>query len=333
MEPDFNPAWGAQPPAEGSKIQTSKSRISSWLAVLRPPNFLTVPGDILAGYFLAAGIAPAVPVSGLVVLILAAIFFYAAGLLLNDWADAAVDRIERPERPVPANLISRGAVLLAGVVSLGLAVILCLSQGGRVSIVGIFLAVAICTYNLLTKSLPLVGPLNMGICRGFNFLLGATLAVGFMLPHLAWWGFATIVCYITAVTHLARREMIGRYGVIERWLPPLVLATAFFIYLPLSPLIHWPAQVTVALLLLAAAAGAARTATLLPNRKGLSSQTVGEAAPPTPALIGRLIGLLLPLQAAFIVGSGDGVVPFILALFVLALWPVKRRMGKIFYSS
>src|SRR5690625_7281539 len=66
--------------------------------LLRPPNFLTVPGDLFAGFFLAAGSVSILPLELLWVL-LAGIFFYAAGLLLNDWADAAVDRIERPERP------------------------------------------------------------------------------------------------------------------------------------------------------------------------------------------------------------------------------------------
>ncbi len=305
----------------------------AWLALLRPPNFLTVPGDVLAGFFLAAGAGTASFIPGLWLVLVAAVFFYAAGLLLNDWADVEVDQVERPDRPLPSQSVSRRLVLAVAASLLLAGVGLCALRGGSVLLVGIALAVAIVNYNLFTKNVPVLGPLSMGMCRGLNFLLGATFAAGLMLPYLSWWGGATLVCYIMAVTHLARREMIGRYFALERWLPALVLVGAFFVYLPLSDLVYWPAQVAVALFFLAAVLGAARTATTLPNRQGQPANPRIGSPVPTPALIGRLIALLLPLQSAMIVGSGDGSLPLVLALGVVALWPVKRWMGKRFYSS
>lgn len=307
--------------------------IRPWLTLLRPPNLLTVPGDVLAGYLLAVGAA-----GGLVDLRLAgaavvSLCFYAAGLLLNDWADAEVDRRERPERPVPAGLISENVVFLAGAGLVAAGLLLCLLIGRPVLIIGASLAVAIANYNLLTKGLVLIGAFNMGLCRALNLLLGASVAVGVEMSPLVMWGAGTLLVYVAAVSHLARREMAGRYFVVERWLPAIVLVAAFLLYLPLSPLIYWPSQVFLPLLFLLAAISAGRVAVQLPDRQG---RTPGEGVRlpvPVPVLIGRLIGLLIPVQSAFIVGSGDQGWRLAFAAAVLALWPLKRWMAGYFYSS
>lgn len=307
------------------------ARPRAWLALFRPPNFFTVPGDVLAGYFLAGGM-----VLGRLELWLAlgaSASLYGAGLLLNDWADADVDRVERPERPIPAALVGRNTVFAWSVVLLAAGLLLCFLAGRPVLMAGAVLAACVGNYNLLTKSIPLIGALNMGLCRGLNVALGAAVVAGLDLPVLAWWGAGTILAYIAAVTHLARTETIGRYNTVERWLPAAVLTAAFFFYLPLSPLLYRLGQFAVPVLFGVAVVGAARVALQLPDRLG-STPTDGLRPPmPVPPMIGRLIGLLIPLQCAFIVGSGDGVWRIMVALAILLLWPLKRWAGRIFYSS
>ncbi len=306
--------------------------LRGWLTLLRPPNFLTVPGDVLAGYFLAAGTATALD-PRLWMLVGAGCIFYGAGLLLNDWADASIDRVERPDRPIPAGLVSRRAVLFAAVVLLAGGAGLAWIAGGEVFRVGLFLAASVFVYNTAIKHIPVAGALNMGGCRGLNFLLGATLAAGDALPVLAWWGCGTVTAYITAVTHLARREMDGRYWAVERWLPALVLVAAFFAYLPISKLVERQGQVAMALLFLGAWLGAARAARALPNRKGFPADPAFGAAAATPKIIGQLLSLLLPLQGAMIAGAADGSLPIGLGLGIAALWPVKRWLSRFFYVS
>lgn len=305
----------------------------AWLALFRPPNFLTVPGDVLAGFFLAGGATVGLWQPGLVILVLSALLFYAAGLLLNDWADAAVDRMERPDRPIPSGLVSRGQVLAVASALLAGGLGLCLLLDREVFLVGLALALAIGSYNLFTKRFPLIGPINMGLCRGCSFLLGAVWIVGWDWPNLVWWGSGVLVLYITAVTHLARREVGGRYFALERWFPATVVAAAFFVYLPFSELIHWPSQVALAICFFLAFAGTVRTAWTLPDRRGLAPGKEMPPTVPTPALIGRLIALLLPMQAGFVVAAADGRAAMVVSAVLLALWPAKRSLGKIFYSS
>lgn len=305
----------------------------AWLTLLRPPNFLTVPGDVLAGYLLAAGAGAALADPRLLGVIAVSLCFYAGGLLLNDWGDADADRAERPDRPIPAGLVSGNTVFLWGAGLMGAGLLLCLLAGRPVLIVGASLAVAIANYNLLTKRLLLVGALNMGLCRALNLLLGAAVAVGANMPPLVLWGAGTLLAYIFAVTHLARREVGGRYFLVERWLPAMVLVAGFFLYLPLSPLIYRPAQILFPVLFLVTAVAAGRVAVRLPDRAGRTPNEGVELPVPVPALIGRLIGLLIPLQSAFIVGSGDAGWRMALAVAVLALWPVKGWAARYFYSS
>src|SRR5690606_32041701 len=157
------------------------------------------------------------------------------GLLLNDWADFEVDRVERPQRPLPAGLVGRGAVLgvASGLLATGLGLTVCL--GREVSLVGGGVLLAVVDYKLLTENIPGIGALNMGLCRAGSFLLGAVLAEGFDFAPLTIWGAGTLLAYIAAVTHVARTEMAGRYFAVERWAPAAVLAGAFFVYLPISP--------------------------------------------------------------------------------------------------
>src|SRR5690606_34412419 len=92
--------------------------------------------------------------SGLWAAMLAGVCFYAGGLLLNDWADFEVDRVERPQRPLPAGLVGRGTVLAvaSGLLAMGLGLTVFL--GREVSLVGGGLLLAVVNYNLLTKNIP-----------------------------------------------------------------------------------------------------------------------------------------------------------------------------------
>ena len=70
-----------------------RSKAMAWLQLLRAPNLLTVPGDPVAGYLLA--MHGGVPRMELLGAVLASLFFYCAGLLLNDVRDLDEDRRDR----------------------------------------------------------------------------------------------------------------------------------------------------------------------------------------------------------------------------------------------
>lgn len=179
-----------------------------YLRLCRLPTLFTALSNILAGFLLShAGLtAP----QELLLLMASSAGLYLSGMVFNDVFDIRQDSQERPGRPIPSGQISRGkAVIFA--VTLMIAGLVCAALAGRVSLMlAAVLAVLILLYDSFLKRTPL-GPLNMGLCRAFNLLLGASsvsarLAGPFQQPLL--WYAVCIGIYITGVTMFAKREAL-----------------------------------------------------------------------------------------------------------------------------
>jgi hypothetical protein len=189
-------------------------KLTGYLRLMRPANIVTAVSDILAGAALVtyAGMDDRYPSLWLSLywLILSTIGLYGGGVVFNDVFDAALDRVERPERPIPSGLISvteaawLGSVLLiAGVV----AAFMFSSLSGAIAIA---IAAAALVYDKWGKHQNVLGPLNMGLCRGLNLLLGMSL----LSETIAHVDFLTIVpifpvLYIAAITMISRGEVHG----------------------------------------------------------------------------------------------------------------------------
>ena len=200
--------------------------IAAWLRLLRAPNWLTVPGDILAGFLLAPAATSgdwgqlllAIPVGWLL---------YAAGMILNDVFDYAEDLRERPERPLPTGAVSREAAVAVALICLWVAAFLAAFFDALP--VALPLILMIILYDVGMKRHIVAGPLLMGGCRAANLLLGAAVAA-----DRAWAGPVPLVAalvlgaYIAVVTALARNETRAgaafppeRIGLLLRLLIPL----------------------------------------------------------------------------------------------------------------
>ena len=175
--------------SDQSATNHQPSAIRTWLQLFRAPNLFTVPGDPLAGYVLAAYGAFEADVFYAVG---ASVCFYAAGLLDNDLADLAEDRAERPSRPLPSGAASPRTVALVAAVLVGAGFLLAGQLGGAALTVAAGVVGAIGLYNHVTKRLPVIGALNMGVCRGLSVLLGAAAS------RVSWMATASALSTATA---------------------------------------------------------------------------------------------------------------------------------------
>ncbi|HQR07995.1 MAG TPA: UbiA family prenyltransferase [Gemmatales bacterium] len=184
----------------------------AWAQLVRLPNVFTAPADVLAGAgFVLLGFHGAWPwpiVQTVILLCAASICFYAAGMVLNDVFDYEEDKQERPFRPLPSGRINRTLALAVGILLLstgvGLALLKMPSNLWWPHSLPIFLLpVLILGYNVALKH-TFLGPLTMGLCRGLNLLLGATV-IPLFIPA-AWWAAFTVTFYITGVTIIAHDE-------------------------------------------------------------------------------------------------------------------------------
>jgi 4-hydroxybenzoate polyprenyltransferase len=216
-------------------METKAERVDkwrAWLELLRVPNLLTVPGDVLAGWLLAVG---SVWHPALLWAVLASLGLYAFGLISNDVADFKVDSRERPQRPLPSRRILPIHAVTVAMTLACVAPVLAWIAGGEALNVAVLLFLVITFYNTMMKSSPVVGPLALGLCRGLNLLLGAAASTcvlpsglrGVPFEHMVGVGTAALVLlvYIAMVSLLAQREVqTGRawlVGALLRGLLPL----------------------------------------------------------------------------------------------------------------
>ena len=306
-------------PATSKAPNTSQPGFSrTWLQLFRAPNLFTVPGDPVAGYLISnSGFSD----SSLALVAGASVCFYAAGLLLNDLVDLAEDKRERPNRPLPAGHASLSTVRRIHWLLNLLGILLLIATGStRAVFAGVFTVLAVWSYNCLTKNIPVVGALNMGLCRTLSMLIGALAGPSpFMLPVAALMAISSGL-YIAAVTNIARFETQKTLSIAPRFLPVVALLPGLAI--GIQNALYSPDKVAAAILFAVTLLGGLNLLRLLLSRPF-----------PLPPLIGAHIRLLLPFQAAACwFGASQSIGPEF-AVLLLSVWPISRIVSKRFYAS
>lgn len=154
---------------DGPNNKNSSPRLADLAQLVRLPAALSVPGDVLAGAAASAG-TPSPRILGTMA---SSIALYWAGMALNDYADATVDAVERPGRPVPSGRVERRTALATacGLTAAGLG-LAALTGGRRALGVALPLTGLVWAYDLGLKSTP-AGPAAMAGARTLNVLAGA----------------------------------------------------------------------------------------------------------------------------------------------------------------
>lgn len=210
-------------------------KVKGYLKLVRPANLPTAAADILAGAAIAGFFKPGDMLVHsqdsyvlLLSLVAASVCLYAGGVVLNDVFDAALDKLERPERPIPSRLVLKKEAAIFGVILLILGIGLAFIANGLSGFIAVFLSAAILSYNAFLKKHPLLGPFNMGVCRGLNLLMGIAI-----LGAINNWQYILIpVVYIFAITMISRGEVHGNNKAHLGWaalLYALVIAALLFI--------------------------------------------------------------------------------------------------------
>ncbi|MCC5619573.1 UbiA-like protein EboC [Nostoc sp. CHAB 5836] len=184
---------------------------------MRPANIVTAWADILVGFAASgSGIiftqlineeASVVILIPLAWLLLATTGLYGGGIVFNDVFDAELDAKERPNRAIPSGRVSRQNATLLGSILFTIGIIAAFQLSWLSGAIAIFITLSCLLYDSLAKHHPFFGPLNMGLCRGSNLLLGVSV-----VPAIVWerWYLALIpVVYIAAITAISQGEVHG----------------------------------------------------------------------------------------------------------------------------
>lgn len=196
--------------------------IKGHLALARVSNSPTVLTNVLAGAALAGTLWHA----HLAVVAVAMVLFYTAGMYLNDVFDVAVDRAQRPERPLPAGAVTLRCALLVAILLLLAGLALLASVSLAVLSGGLVLASVITVYDAWHKSNP-VAPVLMASTRGLVYVI-AYLAVQPAVSLTLAWAVIIVFCYVMGLTSIAasetRQSFTGRWPVLCLFAPIVYFA-------------------------------------------------------------------------------------------------------------
>ncbi|MDD4097440.1 MAG: UbiA family prenyltransferase [Lentisphaeria bacterium] len=294
-----------------------------WSRLVRLPNLLTVPGDMLGGAVLASAITGfKFSVWSMIGMSLCSLLLYCFGTMTNDVCDFPEDSRLRPERPLPSRQITTTQATLAALICLFAALLLAGLNGQRPFLVAIILSLLIIAYNLRLKKHLTPGATAMGLCRGMNFLLGASVVavpIGIFPPVLA------LSTHIFMVTWLADGENRTQIPKDNVFVPAIAFLAGWLLTLPFIPIAVLRACGGVSL-------GCLLVAVAVNFYAGLA--VFNKSTPPVKmrALIGRLIRSLIFWQSAWIALAGfNHALEIITAMF--GCWVLATLIGNKISSS
>ncbi|MEO8151133.1 MAG: UbiA-like protein EboC [Bacteroidia bacterium] len=184
----------------------------AYIRLTRPANLVTAVADIAAGVavaIIACGYETCSPLPIIIMmrLSMATIGLYAGGVVMNDVADYELDKIERPERPIPSGFASKEGATVLGITLLLAGIFFAAQVSWLSGIIAASIAVLALLYDYLGKHHNFFGPVNMGLCRGGNLLLGMS-ACRDAVDSYFWLAIIPVI-YISAITMISRGEVVG----------------------------------------------------------------------------------------------------------------------------
>ena len=146
-------------------------RLAGFIAITRPINSFVAGLAAIVAYLIDTGTV--IPESLLLFFIVALIT--ADGTVINDFFDAEIDAINRPDRPIPSGEVSRGdarrfavTLFLAGILVSFFTNSLCIG-------IAIFNTLLLIAYAAKLKSTPLIGNIVVAYISASIFLFGGAL--------------------------------------------------------------------------------------------------------------------------------------------------------------
>jgi len=198
-----------------------KAKIRAFIELMRPANVITSLTDVLAGMSIVGFLFNLIDINSVLFLGISTMCLYAGGVVFNDVFDHVLDKIERPERALPSGRILKSEAIFGGILLFSIGIFCAFWHSSLSGLIAIIICICALFYDWKGKHMPIFGPINMGLCRAFNLLLGMSVyEIGtFTYAHLI----LIPLIYIAAITLVSRGEVHGG--------TPKTLLFALFLFL------------------------------------------------------------------------------------------------------
>ncbi len=184
----------------------------SVIQIMRPANIITAIADIIAGIAIAGLLLPEIwnqeLVIQIILLIISTIGLYSGGIVFNDICDIKQDRLNRPERVIPSGRLSLKEAKILGICLFLIGISSAFLVSYYSGIIAFSIMVFALLYDKFAKHQKILGPVNMGICRGLNLILGMTINK-YLFPENLLIGLIPVI-FIAAITLTAQKETKGK---------------------------------------------------------------------------------------------------------------------------
>jgi geranylgeranylglycerol-phosphate geranylgeranyltransferase len=145
--------------------------LAGLFTITRPLNSLTAGLAAIVAYLIATGtIKPAVLLLFTVVTLVTA-----AGNVINDYFDVAIDRVNRPDRPIPSGRVSLPAARAYAVTLFLAGILVCLLTNELCIAIAVFNSILLIGYAARLKRTPLIGNIAVSYLAASMFLFGGAL--------------------------------------------------------------------------------------------------------------------------------------------------------------
>ncbi|RLF49012.1 MAG: hypothetical protein DRN20_03220 [Thermoplasmata archaeon] len=142
--------------------------------IIRPHNCLMSFIAVLIGAYVSVSILEIKPIIGALV----AFLYTAAGNSMNDYFDRYVDRINRPERPIPSGRINESTVLALSILLFLVGYVLLFTINIYAIMLGTLNLIVLVLYNARIKRKAVAANITIAYLSASLFLFGAICANG-----------------------------------------------------------------------------------------------------------------------------------------------------------
>jgi geranylgeranylglycerol-phosphate geranylgeranyltransferase len=139
--------------------------------ITRPANCFAAGIAAIVAYLIATGtVIPQVLLLFAVVALVTA-----AGNVINDYFDVEIDRVNRPDRPIPSGQVSLPAARAWAVTLFLAGIVVCLFTNGLCIAIAVINSLLLIGYAAWLKRTPLLGNIAVAYLAGSMFLFGGAL--------------------------------------------------------------------------------------------------------------------------------------------------------------
>lgn len=153
----------------------------AYLQLIRYGNCLMAAFSAAIGVFIAyniiSGTAGQIPFPLLEIIDVALVVFLVtgAGNAINDYYDIEIDRINKPERPIPSGRISKSQALSFSILFFALGTLVAFFINTICGTIALFNSLLLIYYAATLKRTVLIGNLSIGYLTGSTFLFGGAV--------------------------------------------------------------------------------------------------------------------------------------------------------------